>query len=40
MNYQELDEYISEYGFDNETDIENKEIAMSINKIRKDRENE
>lgn len=40
MNYQYLDEYVSKYGFDNETDIDDIEVAMTVNKIRKDRENE
>lgn len=40
MNYQELDEYVSKYGLNNETDIDNKQIAMTVNKIRKDKEND
>ncbi len=39
MNLKELDEYVSKYGFDNETGIENMKIAMTVNKIRKDKEN-
>lgn len=39
MNYKELDEYVSKYGFDNETDISDVHIAMAVNKIRKDKEN-
>ena len=38
MNYRELDEYIDEYGNDNETGIEDISIAMNVNKIRKDKE--
>lgn len=40
MNYQYLDEYVSKYGFDNETGIDDIEVAMTVTKIRKDRENE
>lgn len=39
MNYQELDEYVDKYGFDNETDIDDMQVAMTVTKIRKDREN-
>lgn len=39
MNYKELDEYISKYGNDNETGIEDISIAMNVNAIRKDKEN-
>ena len=38
MNYKELDEYIDEYGNDNETEIEDISIAMQVNAIRKDKE--
>lgn len=37
-SYIELDEYINEYGYNNETDIEDINIAMSVNAIRKDKE--
>lgn len=39
MNYQYLDEYVSKYGFDNDTGIDNMAIAVTVNKIRKDKEN-
>lgn len=34
-----IDQYVYEYGFSNETEIENTKIAMRVNKIRKDKEN-
>lgn len=40
MNYQQLDEYVAEYGLNNETDIDNMQIAIAVNKIRKDKEND
>lgn len=40
MNYQYLDEYVSKYGFNNQTGIDDIEVAMTVNKIRKDRERE
>lgn len=39
MNYKEMDEYIAKYGNDNKTGIEDISIAMSVNAIRKDKEN-
>lgn len=39
MDLQALDEYVSKYGFDNKTEIENMKIAMMVNKIRKEKEN-
>lgn len=39
MSLNELDEYVSKYGFDNETGIEDIKIAMAVNKTRKDKEN-
>lgn len=39
MSLKELDEYVSKYGFDNETGIDDMKIAMAVNKIRKDKEN-
>lgn len=39
MTYIELDEFVAEYGFDNETGIDDMKIAMTVNKIRKDKEN-
>lgn len=39
MDYKELDEYVSKYGFDNTTDIDDMKIAMMVNKSRKDKEN-
>ncbi len=38
MDLKELDEYVSKYGFDNKTDIEDMQIAMTVNKSRKDKE--
>lgn len=38
MSLKELDEYVSKYGFDNETGIDDMKIAMTVNKIRKDNE--
>lgn len=40
MDLKALDEYVSKYGFDNETGIDDMKIAMTVNKIRKDREND
>lgn len=39
MDFHALDEYVSKYGFDNETGIDDMKIAMAVNKIRKDKEN-
>lgn len=39
MTIQELDEFVANYGFDNETDIEDMQVAMNVTRIRKDREN-
>lgn len=39
MDYKELDEYIAKYGFDNDTGIDNMPVAMTVNKIRKDKDN-
>lgn len=39
MNYKELDEYIDQYGFNNTTEITDINTAMSVNKIRREKEN-
>lgn len=37
MDLKELDEYISKYGFDNKTGIEDTQTAMTVNKIREEK---
>lgn len=39
MTKTELDQFINDYGFDNETNIENIEVAMNIVKFKKGKEN-
>ena len=38
MTKTELDEYIAEYGYDNETDIPNTAVAMVVQKKRRDKD--
>lgn len=38
MTNTELDEYIAEYGYDNETDIPNTAVAMAVHKKRRDKD--
>ena len=38
MTKTELDEYITEYGYDNETDIPDTAVAMAVHKKRRDKE--
>lgn len=38
MTKIELDEYIAEYGYDNETDIPNTAVAMVVHKKRRDKD--
>lgn len=38
MTKTELDQFIDDYGFDNETDVENIEVAMNIVKFKKEKE--
>lgn len=38
MTKTELDEYIAEYGYDNETDIPNTAVAMVVHKKRRDKD--
>lgn len=40
MNYKDLDEYVADYGFDNQTGIDDLETAMHVNRMRKDRQRE
>lgn len=39
MTKAELDQFINDYGFSNESDVENIEIAMNITKFKKEKEN-
>lgn len=39
MKKMELDEFVNHYGFNNTTDIAVTDIAMTVTKIRKDKEN-
>lgn len=38
MTKIELDQFVNDYGFDNETDVENIEVAMNIVKFKKEKE--
>ncbi len=38
MTKTELDQFINDYGFSNESDVENIEIAMNIAKFKKEKE--
>lgn len=38
MTKTELDQFVNDYGFDNETDVENIEVAMNIAKFKKEKE--
>lgn len=38
MTKAELDQFINDYGFSNESDVENIEIAMNITKLKKEKE--
>ena len=38
MDLKELDEYVAKYGFDNKTGIDDMQTAITVNKIRKDKE--
>jgi hypothetical protein len=38
MTKTELDQFINDYGFGNESDVENIEIAMNITKLKKEKE--
>lgn len=39
MNYQELDEFVDRYGFSNQTEIDDKAVAMTVTAIRKEKNN-
>lgn len=39
MTKTELDQFVNDYGFDNQTDVENIEVAMNIAKFKKEKEN-
>lgn len=38
MSKTELDQFVNDYGFDNQTDVENIEVAMNIVKFKKEKE--